>query len=151
NNAGVHDPVRAEKITAERWQRLIDVNLSAVFHLCQEFARHRFEAKQPGRIVNLGSIFGAVASSTPGLAAYAASKGGVALLTRQLAIEWGTRGVTVNVLAPGFFPTELNVEDFDRHPEVRARIEGFTPLGRLGRAGELATALLFLVAPASTY
>lgn len=150
NNAGRHLAVRAERISPAQWSELLTVNLDAVFRLCQEFARRTISRAAPGRIVNVGSIFGAVASSTPGLAAYCASKGAVASLTRQLAIEWGSRGITVNTIAPGFFPTELNAADFER-PEVRGRIETFTPLGRLGRKGELATALLFLVSPASTY
>jgi NAD(P)-dependent dehydrogenase (short-subunit alcohol dehydrogenase family) len=150
NNAGIHQAVRAEKISPEEWQRVIAVNLDAVFSLSQEFARRRFRIGAEGRIVNVGSIFGAVASSMPGLAAYAAAKGGITMLTRQLAIEWGKKGIRVNEIAPGFFPTELNAKDFER-PEVRQRIETFTPLGRLGRPGELRAALLFLVSPAATY
>lgn len=151
NNAGMHDAVRAEKTTFERWSRLLDINLNGAFVLCQEFARRRFRDGGPGRIVNVGSIFGAVASSTPGLAAYAASKGAIGMLSRQLAIEWAARGITVNVIAPGFFPTELNAEDFERRPEIRQRAETFIPLGRLGRPGELIAALLFLVSPAAGY
>jgi gluconate 5-dehydrogenase len=151
NNAGMHDAVRAEKISRERWKKVLDVNLNAVFFLSQEFAKRRFARGEPGRIVNVGSIFSAVASSMPGLTHYTTSKGGVTMLTRQLAVEWATRGVTVNEVAPGFFPTELNVEDFERQPAIRARVETFTPLGRLGREGELTAALLFLVSPAASY
>jgi len=151
NNAGMHDAVRAEKIDRERWTKLLDVNLNAVFLLSREFALRRFARSAPGRIVNVGSIFGAVASSMPGLAAYTASKGAIAMLTRQLAIEWGKRDITVNTIAPGFFPTELNAEDFEKAPAIRDRIESFTPLGRLGRTGELTAALLFLVSPAASY
>jgi NAD(P)-dependent dehydrogenase (short-subunit alcohol dehydrogenase family) len=150
NNAGFLDSVRAERVTPERWSRMLDVNVSASFRLCQEFAKRRFARNEPGRIVNVGSIFGAVASSTPGLAPYAASKGAITMLTRQLAIEWASRGITVNSLAPGFFPTELNVRDFER-PGVRERVEAFIPLGRLGRYGELSAALLFLVSPTASY
>jgi NAD(P)-dependent dehydrogenase (short-subunit alcohol dehydrogenase family) len=150
NNAGLHDPQRAEKVARERWSRLLDVNLSAVFFLCQEFARRRFQHGGPGRIVNLGSIFGATASPTPGFASYAAAKGALTMLTRQLAIEWGKRGITVNTLAPGYFPTDLTAKDFER-PEIRERAEMFVPLGRLGKPGELRAALLFLVSPASGY
>jgi gluconate 5-dehydrogenase len=150
NNAGMHDPARAEKISVEHWERLLEINLSAVFRMAQEFARRAFARGAGGRIVNLGSIFGAVASSTPGFASYGAAKGGVAMLTRQLAVEWGKRGITVNTLSPGFFPTELNAEDFER-PEIRERVESFIPLGRLGGPGELRAALLFLVSPAAAY
>ncbi|MET0154131.1 MAG: SDR family oxidoreductase [Candidatus Binatia bacterium] len=151
NNAGMHDAVRAEKISRERWTRVLDVNLNAVFFLSQEFAKRRFARAEPGRIVNVGSIFSAVASSMPGLTHYTTSKGGVSMLTRQLAVEWARRGITVNEIAPGFFPTELNVADFERQPEIRTRVETFTPLGRLGREGELWPALLFLVSPAASY
>ncbi|MGH7857022.1 MAG: SDR family NAD(P)-dependent oxidoreductase, partial [Candidatus Binatia bacterium] len=131
NNAGLHQAIRAEKIGLDQWRRVIDLNLDAVFSLSQEFARRRFRERGGGRIINVSSIFGSVASSTPGLAAYVAAKGAITTLTRQLAIEWGTRGITVNAIAPGFFPTELNAGDFER-PEIRQRIEAFTPLGRLG-------------------
>jgi NAD(P)-dependent dehydrogenase (short-subunit alcohol dehydrogenase family) len=151
NNAGMLESVRAEKVTREGWTRLLDVNLDALFFSSQEFARRRFTRGEGGRIVNVGSIFGAVASSTPGLTAYAASKGAVTMLTRQLAIEWGGRGITVNSIAPAFFPTELNAADFDKQPAVKSRVETFTPLGRLGRPGELRAALLFLVSPAASY
>ena len=150
NNAGRQDPVRAEKTSLERWSKMLDLNLTAGFRLAQEVARRCFDRSAAGRIVNIGSIFGSVASSMPGYAAYAASKGAIIALTRQLAIEWGPRGVTVNTLAPGFFPTELNAESFQK-PGIRDRVEQFVPLGRLGRTGELTAALLFLVSPAASY
>ena len=151
NNAGLHDPVRAEKMSEERWNRVLDVNLTAVFRLSQEFARRRIARGEGGRIVNVGSIFSVVANSLPGSSAYAATKGAVTMLTRSLAVEWARRDITVNEIAPAFFPTELNAADFDREPKIRERIEQLTPLGRLGRPGELRTALLFLVSPASGY
>ena len=150
NNAGLHQAIRAEKMSGEDWRRVLELNLDAVFRLSQELARRRFAAGGGGRIVNVGSVLGHVASSMPGLAAYAAAKGAVAALTRQLAVEWGGRGITVNAIAPGYFPTELNAEDFER-PAIRERIERFTPLGRLGRPGELRAALLYLVSPAASY
>jgi NAD(P)-dependent dehydrogenase (short-subunit alcohol dehydrogenase family) len=150
NNAGLSDPTRAEKVTLERWKRLFDINVTAVFLLCQEFARRRFQRSEGGRIVNVGSIFALVAGANPGLVAYTASKGAVGALSRQLAIEWADRGITVNSIAPGYFPTELNEEDFAK-PHLRERVEAFIPLGRGGRPGELRAALLFLVSPAAGY
>jgi NAD(P)-dependent dehydrogenase (short-subunit alcohol dehydrogenase family) len=150
NNAGRHQAIRAERVTPEQWREVIALNLDAVFALCQEFARRRFRDGGDGRIINVGSVIGAVASSTPGLAAYAAAKGGLAMLTRQLAIEWGPRRITVNTIAPAYFPTELNAKDFE-NAKIRERIETFTPLGRLGQPGELRAALLFLASPAASY
>lgn len=150
NNAGKMDSVRAEKSTDERWQSLIDLNLSSVFLLCREFAKSRFAANEPGTIVNIASVYSAVGGPAPGFAAYAATKAAVANLTRQLAVEWGPRGIRVNALAPGFFPTELNATDFER-PGVRERIEQTIPLGRLGSSEELRPAFLSLVAPGANY
>jgi len=150
NNAGLSDPMRAEKVTLERWKQLFDINVTAVFLLCQEFARRRFQKGEGGRIVNVGSIFALVASTNPGLVPYTASKGAVGMLSRQLAIEWADRGITVNTIAPGYFPTELNEEDFAKL-HLRERVEAFIPLGRCGRPGELRAALLFLVSPAASY
>jgi NAD(P)-dependent dehydrogenase (short-subunit alcohol dehydrogenase family) len=150
NNAGRQDPVRAEKTTPEQWTALLDLNLTAGFRLAQEVARRCFARSAAGRIVNVGSIFGVAASPMPGYAAYAASKGAITALTRQLAIEWGPRGITVNTLAPGFFPTELNARSFEK-PGIRDRVEQSVPLGRLGRPGELTAALLFLVSPVASY
>ena len=150
NNAGVMDSVRAERATLERWRRVLDLNLSAVFVLCQEFAKSRFAANAPGTIVNVGSVYSAVAGAAAGFAPYAAAKAGLANLTRQLCVEWGSRGIRANVLAPGFFPTELNDRDFSR-PGVRERIEATIPMARLGNPVELRAALLSLVAPSATY
>ena len=150
NNAGIFDAVRAERISLERWRKTIDLNLNAVFALCREFANARFAAKATGVIVNVGSVNGSVAGAAPGFAAYAAAKAGIANLGRQLAVEWGTRGIRVNTLAPGFFPTELNADDFEK-PGVKDRVLETIPLGRLGRPEELRPALLALVSPAATY
>ena len=150
NNAGIFDPIRAERITLERWRKTIDLNLNAVFALCREFANARFAAKATGVIVNVGSVNGLVAGAAPGFAAYAAAKAGIANLGRQLAVEWGARGIRVNTLAPGFFPTELNDKDFEK-PGVKERVLETIPLGRLGRGEELRPALLSLVSPFASY
>jgi NAD(P)-dependent dehydrogenase (short-subunit alcohol dehydrogenase family) len=109
-------------------------------------------AQGTGVIVNIASIWGAGSASEPsgGSVSYAASKAGVINLTRELAIQWGRLGIRVNAIAPGFFPTEINVNLFsseERLALIRERIA----LGRTGLAGELDGVLLFLASDASSY
>lgn len=129
------------------WQGILDTNLKGTLHGCQVFGAHMLE-RGYGRIVNIASL-----ASFVGLyevAAYAASKAGVAALTRQLAVEWGSRGVLVNAIAPGVFRTALNSELLDgteRGQEFKLR----TPLGRFGRVEELAGAAVFLASEAASF
>jgi len=147
NNAGIaHRRPALETETAD-WQRLIDVHLTASFVLAREAGR-RMAAQGSGRIVNIGSIMGQVARPT--VVAYAAAKGGVAAMTRALAVELGPHGVTVNAVAPGYVATDLNkalVENEEFNAFVRRR----TPVGRWGRPEEIAAAVLFLASPAASY
>ena len=135
------------EIDEAEWQGILDVNLSGTLRACQVFGAHML-ARGSGRIVNIASL-----ASFVGLyevAAYAASKGGVAALTRALAVEWGSRGVLVNAIAPGVFRTALNQDLLDGTPrgqEFRLR----TPLGRFGRVEELAGAAVFLASDAASY
>jgi NAD(P)-dependent dehydrogenase (short-subunit alcohol dehydrogenase family) len=129
------------------WQGILDTNLTGTLRACQVFGAHMLE-RGYGRIVNIASL-----SSFVGLyevAAYGASKAGVAALTRQLAVEWGSRGVLVNAIAPGVFRTPLNQELLDgteRGHEFKLR----TPLGRFGRVEELAGAAVFLASDAASF
>ena len=158
NNAGIAPFGKAETQTLEQWEEGLTVNLTAVFHLCQLAARRMIpRAAQPdwqgGRIINIGSVMGDVASSIFPTVSYNASKGGVHQLTRQLAVEWARHRITVNAIAPAWFPTEMSHDP--RHggipPKYRERMEHFTPMQRLGQPDELSSALLFLASPASTY
>jgi gluconate 5-dehydrogenase len=102
-----------------------------------------------GSIVNVASVAGLRALPEPVHAAgYAASKGGLIALTRELAVKWARHGVRVNALAPGFFPSRMSDKVLHRH---LARIEERIPMGRVGRAGELKGAILFLASAASSY
>lgn len=150
NNAGISPTGRAESLPRETWDGGIATNLTAPMMLAQRVARALIEAKKPGRIVNMSSIYGIVASSIYRLSAYTASKAGLVNLTRQLAIEWAPYGILVNAIAPGWIPTEANEAGIAKAAN-RERMERATPLGRLGRPDELRGAIIFLASAASSY
>jgi gluconate 5-dehydrogenase len=153
NNAGIAPAAKAEKHPAEEWEQALRINLTAPFQLAQHAARGMIERGRGGRIINIGSVMGEVASAVFPTAAYNASKGGMHMLTRQLAIEWARHGITVNALAPAWFPSEMAYDP--RHgginPRYQVRMEELTPMKRLGREGELTAALIFLASPAASY
>jgi gluconate 5-dehydrogenase len=149
NSAGVAPTGRAEKQWPDEWRSTLDLNLTALFHCCllgaTAMRKHGY-----GRIINISSIFGDLGSSLFRVASYAASKGGVENLTRQLAVEWAGDGITVNAIAPAWFPSEMTAGSLDRQSIVDRMGDG-AMLKRMGRPGELKTACLFLAAPASSY
>jgi NAD(P)-dependent dehydrogenase (short-subunit alcohol dehydrogenase family) len=129
------------------WQAILDTNLLGTLRACQVFGRPMLE-QGSGRIVNIASLSSFVALYE--VAAYSASKAAVASLTKSLALEWGPRGVNVNAIAPGVFPTDLNralLEGTGRGREFIAR----TPLRRFGRVEELAGAAVFLASDAASF
>jgi NAD(P)-dependent dehydrogenase (short-subunit alcohol dehydrogenase family) len=131
----------------EEWSAIIDTNLTGTLRACQVFAPPML-AQGWGRIVNLASLNSFVALFE--VAAYAASKAGVAGLTRALAVEWGSRGVNVNAIAPGVFRTALNQQLLDgteRGRELKMR----TPLKRFGNVEELVGAAVFLSSDAASF
>lgn len=150
NNAGIGDPAAAETETLERFEQMLDVNVTAPFHLSQLAARHMF-GQGGGSIVNIASILGVVASTPIKEASYCASKGAVVNLTRQLGTEWARKGVRVNAIAPGWFPSEMTQSEMFDDDAGRAFVERNTPMGRAGELDELDGALLFLAGHASTY
>jgi NAD(P)-dependent dehydrogenase (short-subunit alcohol dehydrogenase family) len=150
NNAGVSPTGRAENFKRESWDNAIAVNLTGPMILSQHVARALIAAKKPGRIINMVSIYATVASSVYRLSAYAASKAGLANLTRQLAVEWARHGILVNAIAPGWIPTEAT-EGGIAKPGNKERMEQFTPMGRLGSPEEIRGAVVFLAGPASSY
>lgn len=153
NSAGVAELRRAELHPLEAWTRALEVNLTTAFLACQAVGRRWIRAGRGGRIVNVSSVMGSRGNPVHRTVSYVASKGGLDALTRQLAVEWAPHGIAVNALAPSYFPTEMTVAaDTGRIPDdMRERMEQFTPMARVGRDGELDTALLFLTAPASTF
>ncbi len=143
NSAGVREIVSVLDLSFEEWQRVIAINLSGTFLASQAFARRLVAAGKGGRIVNLASTLGLMAA--PNRAAYTASKHGVVGLTKQMAMEFGERGIRVNAVAPGVVRTPLT-ERYFQDPVMQETIRGLHPVGRWAQPHEVATAILFLAA-----
>ncbi len=147
NNAGRAWSAPLDRFTTEDFTKVVDINLTALFVLAREAARP-MAAQGFGRIINIASIIGIVARpSTP---AYAASKQAVQGLTRALAVELGPKGVTVNAIAPGYFPTDLN-RALQKDGAFSSWIATRTPVGRWGRLEELGPAVVFLASEGASY
>lgn len=143
NNAGLGTNHDALDATEEEWDELMAVNLRGLFFACQAAGRHMVRAGS-GRIVNMSSQAGHV--GIPRHAAYSASKGGVELLTKVLALEWGRHGVTVNAVAPTFVRTPGTSDRLDR-PEFLRDVLSRIPIGRVGTTSDVAAAVIFLASP----
>jgi NAD(P)-dependent dehydrogenase (short-subunit alcohol dehydrogenase family) len=150
NNAGTAVVGPPETISLADWKRVVDVNLTGVFLCAREAAKVMIAAGTGGRIINIASILGAVASEPVPAAAYDATKGAVVNLTRDLAVHWAPKGILVNAIGPAYFPSEMT-EGFLALPEMRREIERRTPLGRIGRPEELKGAVVFFASDASSY
>ncbi|WP_290871290.1 3-oxoacyl-ACP reductase FabG [Aquabacterium sp.] len=145
NNAGITRDTLAMRMKDEDWDAVIDTNLKAVFRMSRAVMRPMMKQRM-GRIVNITSVVGA--SGNPGQANYAAAKAGVAGMTRALARELGSRGITVNCVAPGFIDTDMTKALSDeQHTALKAQI----PLGRLGAPEDIAEAVAFLASPQAAY
>lgn len=147
NNAGTQDRHPAVDFPLEAWDRVLDVNLRAVFQLCQLFGRPMIE-RGDGKIVNLASLLSFQGGLT--VPAYAASKGAVAQLTKALCNEWSSLGVNVNAVAPGYMATEMNaalLADEIRLEQLSARI----PAGRWGLPEDVGNVVVFLASAAAGY
>lgn len=149
NNAGTdaHGPALEESL--DDFRRVVDVNLVGLFHLTQQCARHMVE-QGSGVVVNIASILGLVSSAPINNASYCATKGAVVNLTRELAVQWARKGVRVNALAPGWFPSEMTAEMFDDEAGM-GFLRRNCPMARAGETHELDGALLFLASDASSY
>jgi NAD(P)-dependent dehydrogenase (short-subunit alcohol dehydrogenase family) len=149
NNAGFVEVTPAESEPLDRFEAILDVDLVGTFRCAQRFGREMLAAGR-GAIVNVASILGVVGVGQIPQASYAAAKGGVVNLTRELAAQWARRGVRVNALAPAWFPSEMTTEMFDDE-RSRSWMRSRTPLGRPGRLDELVGPLLFLASDAASY
>jgi len=150
NNAGFGVAQSSETESLDQFTHTMDVNVTAVFHLSQ-LAGRRMLAAGRGSIVNIASVFGLAASSPIKEVSYCASKGAVVNLTRQMGCEWGRKGVRVNAIAPGWFPTEMTQAEMFDDPDGQSFIVRNTPMGRAGELAELDGAILFLAGDASSY
>jgi gluconate 5-dehydrogenase len=148
NNAGVSWGQAAEEHTQEAWMRVMDVNLNGLFFLTQAVGRRAMIPARYGRIVNIASVAGLKGNQTGALGtiAYNTSKGGVVNFTRALASEWGKHGITVNALAPGWFPSKMTQGVLAKHGDA---FTARTPLGKLGGPDDLKGAALLFASDAS--
>lgn len=148
NNAGTIHREEAVNVSLEDWQRVLQVNLTSCFQLSQLAAKEMLERRTGGKIINVASLL----SFQGGIrvAAYAASKGGIAQLTKALANEWAHAGIQVNAIAPGYFATS-NTEALRQDPVRQQQILDRIPAGRWGEPDDLAGAVIFLASAASNY
>ena len=151
NNAGMSEPTPAFDETTEHFAATLRVNLIAPFELARECARAMTLAGPGGAIVNVASIWGLVGVGQIPEAGYAASKGGLVNLTRELAAQWARKGVRVNCLAPGWFHTEMTDGLMFGDERSERWMKQRTPMGRGGNEEELDGALLFLASAASSF
>jgi NAD(P)-dependent dehydrogenase (short-subunit alcohol dehydrogenase family) len=149
NNAGITEVIAAEEEPLATFERVVATNLTGAFLCCQRIGRAMLAAGG-GAIVNVASVLGMVGSGQVPQASYAASKGGLVNLTRELAAQWARKGIRVNALAPAWFPSEMTAEMFQDEGSQRW-IRNRTPMGRAGDPSELVGPLLFLASDAASY
>ena len=147
NSAGTTKRAPTLDFSEDDWNRIIETNLTGTLRACQVFGRHMIE-RGYGRIINIASLSSFV--SLMEVAAYSASKAGVASLTKSLAIEWAQHGVCVNAVAPGVFPTPLNQKLLDGSPRGQEFLLR-TPMKRFGKVEELAGAAVFLASDSASF
>jgi gluconate 5-dehydrogenase len=134
----------------ETWQRLMDLNLTSVF-VCTKRLGGAMLARRWGRVINVASICGQIATRNIHGRHYETAKAAVVGFTKAVAADWATHGVTVNAIAPGGFMTDANRRWFRERPEFRKEVEALIPMGRLGEPEELGPLALYLASEASRY
>ncbi|OWU71168.1 3-oxoacyl-ACP synthase [Roseovarius sp. 22II1-1F6A] len=145
NNAGITRDNLFMRMSDEEWAQVLEVNLTATMRLCRGVLRGMMKARW-GRIVNISSVVGA--TGNPGQGNYAAAKAGMVGMSKSLAYEVASRGITVNCIAPGFITTAMTEKLTD---DQKSKILTQVPAGRMGEAGEIAAAALYLASPEAGY
>jgi NAD(P)-dependent dehydrogenase (short-subunit alcohol dehydrogenase family) len=147
NCAGIIKRTATLNVSDEEWGKIMNTNLNGTLRACQVFGRHMIERRY-GRIINIASLNSYVALTE--VAAYAASKAAVLSLTRSLAVEWSSKGVNVNAIAPGVFRTDINAKLLDSTPRGQELLMR-TPMARFGKTEELVGAALYLASDAASF
>lgn len=147
-NAGIAHNIAAEEMTDAEWGRMIDINLTGVFRCCRAFGRNML-ARGSDSIVNIGSMSGQIVNTPQPQCHYNAAKAGVHHLTKSLAVEWATRGVRINAVAPTYIDTPL-LHGVESRPGMLERWLDLTPMGRLGKPHEIASIVVFLASDAAS-
>ena len=148
NCAGTTVRGPSEEVDLKTWNKVIEVNLTAVFIISQAFCRHRQQAGKAGRIINIGSL--TCHGARPTTAAYASSKGGLLMLTKTLAVEWAKYNINVNAIGPGYIATDLT-EPLWSDEEFTKWVLSKTPLGRWGRPDDLVGTAVLLASKAGDF
>ena len=150
NNAGATWGAPALDMPREGWRKVMETNVTGTFLMTQAVGRSMIEAGSPGKIVNIASVAGLVGTSAEVLDAvgYSASKGAVIAMTRDLAVKWAPHGITVNAIAPGFFPSKMTRWLIEHRGDV---LRSTIPMGRLGGEDDLKGAVVYLASRASDF
>ncbi|MDR1614677.1 MAG: SDR family oxidoreductase [Campylobacteraceae bacterium] len=149
NNAGVARSASAQTQSDDDWKVVIDTNLNSVYFFAREVGKVMIEQRY-GRIINLGSIHSRVGMLSSGLSGYCTAKGGVLMLTRQLAVEWAQYNITVNAIGPSYFRSEMTAK-VSENPKFAQILSAYCPMGRFGNEGELDGALIYFASDASSF
>jgi gluconate 5-dehydrogenase len=147
NNAGMQYRAPLEEFPDDKWQQILQTNVTGVFNVGKAVAKRMIQRKR-GKIINIASVMSELARAT--ITPYTATKGAVRNLTRGMCTEWAKHGIQVNAIAPGFFRTEMNTA-LSENPEFTAWLEKRTPTGRWGEVKELVGAAVFLASDASSF
>jgi len=151
NNAGISRTVKAIDDTADGFRHELQIDLVAPYDLAARSAKWMIENGRSGSVINIASVLGKVAGGPLPLPGYAAAKGGLVQLTRELASEWARKGVRVNAIGPGWFESEMTADAMFNDEKGAAFVKRGAPMGRAGQEHELDGALLFLASDASSY
>jgi len=149
NNAGVTWGQPIEEHELEKWNKVLQINLTGAFLFSQRVGREMLK-RRSGAIINVASIAGIQGTMESGqhIVGYVAAKGGLIAMTREFAAKWARRGVRINAIAPGFFPSRMTEKVLEHS---QSEIEAAVPMGRIGGEGELKGVAVFLASPASGY